>query len=1374
VTPAEPCVKVIVADDDQSIHDATCFALSDFRFEGRKVEFLSAYSGSDAVRILEENPDTAAILMDVVMDTDTDGLDAVRTIREVIKNAFVRIIIRTGQPGDIPEKKVIRSYDINDYTAKTELTSTRLYITLYGALRAYFDLRNIEAAHKEILRTKEQIQVTETRHRHWYQNVPVMIHSIDDKGRLIDVNSQWLTTLKYKRDEVIGRPSVDFLTEASKEYAVTQVLPEFWEKGHVIDVPYQMVARDGGIIDVLLSANLEKNAGKQGPFSIAVIKNVTEQRRAEHALKTSEQRLNLAVKGGNLGFWDWDMPSGRVTYNRRWADIIGYDIDEIEQTYDTWGSRLHPDDRENTENSVRGHLNGKLPFFEAEHRLKTKAGSWRWVLGVGKVSQTDDQGAPTRMTGIMADIHHRKQAQEETQTTLGELTALNRLGREINAELSLDGVLSRAIVTVADAIQPALARIYIVHQGELQPRQAYSFDQAVLDSDAPGVASIGLDLCINAFKQQRSFFATDISNRDISNRAISGPDILKTTGQPEETPGRIKGFAAVPLIVGRETIGILALCCLTPRRFDRRLDFLDSMAEILAAGINNALLYQKNQEYAQLLEKRVEKRTRELTRINQRLQNEIEDRKHMAIELEKREEMLNKTGAMARVGGWELDTRTDELVWTRTVYDIHETGPDYSPELGSALDFYAPEYRADISRLVTQCRETGTPYDNEFEIITARGNRIWVRAKGEPVLKDGKLVKLIGSFQDISDRKKTEAQLMAAKEEAEHANQAKTDFLARMSHEIRTPMNAILNLTDFVLKGRLDQEQTEYLGVVRDSGRHLLNIINDILDLSKIESGRMELAHTPFDLTTVLDTTIASLSQQAQDKGLYLETRIEENLPVCFRGDAGRLQQILLNLTGNAIKFTQAGGIEISVSSGDIACTGLNGNTRPRNRIQFKIEDTGIGIDDAHKNVIFDAFGQADISTSRKYGGTGLGLTISRQIIELMDGDIWFVSTPGKGTVFHFSLCLEKASETEMQSGKEDTSRFRNRSRPARILLAEDNAANIKVAKAMIGLLGHKLSIARNGREAIDLMKDQLFDLVLMDVEMPVMDGITTTRAIRRGDAGEENREIRIIALTAHALTGYREKCLAAGMDHYISKPFEPDELARIIGRVSPSMLTESTLTGESDDTGPPSVPGVLNHEEAIRRFYGDSELYASLCKDFILRYQDQVDALHAHLQSGETDKAAILAHTLKGNCANIGAKTCERHAAALEAAVRQDDFLRANTCLSDLLTAVKSVRDAIYDRMQTGYIPISTAGTQPDAVQGTNLSFEENLAELAAVLKKGGGDDQLLAVITALWPPELDETLKDELLARIDNFDFAPAGKTLGRIQDALAHSRE
>ena len=380
---------------------------------------------------------------------------------------------------------------------------------------------------------------------------------------------------------------------------------------------------------------------------------------------------------------------------------------------------------------------------------------------------------------------------------------------------------------------------------------------------------------------------------------------------------------------------------------------------------------------------------------------------------------------------------------------------------------------------------------------------------------------------------------------AEEANKAKSLFLANMSHEIRTPMNGIIGMADLLSRTRLDKDQNEFVNIIKKCGDHLLILINDILDLSKIESGKMELENADFDLHSCVKEILEVFRAQAREKNLKLSYRIEDNVPEFMRGDITRLRQILGNLVNNAVKFTEKGEVKIRVERKD--------NTSDGNSpvLQFAISDTGVGIPVEHQNRLFQAFTQADSTTTRKYGGTGLGLTISSYLVGLMDGQIWFESESAKGTTFYFTARLKKA-ETVITVNENSNPAPPRISRageiiPLNILLVEDYPVNQTLMLLVLKEIGYIADVAANGREALEVLKEKNYDLVLMDIQMPEMDGYETTREIHKSHP-PENRPV-IIALTANALLGDREKSLDAGMDDYISKPISRKELASVIRR---------------------------------------------------------------------------------------------------------------------------------------------------------------------------------------------------------------------------------
>ncbi len=707
-------------------------------------------------------------------------------------------------------------------------------------------------------------------------------------------------------------------------------------------------------------------------------------------------------------------------------------------------------------------------------------------------------------------------------------------------------------------------------------------------------------------------------------------------------------------------------------------------------------------------------------------------------------------------------------------------------------DFVHPE---DLERLQQSLTKTmqGDLSPFEFRVIDKDMAAAYVRTSSRPTTENGRIVGLTGTMTDITQSKLAEDELRRAKETAERlaleakiANQAKGDFLARMSHEIRTPINGIIGMTNLLMTTQLQEKQRTYAETARISAESLMSLINDILDFSKIEAGKMQLEITDFNLRTKLENIGDALAIKAHQKDIEYTTIMENDVPALLRGDPGRLRQVLTNLIGNAIKFTEAGRVTVRVA--------VHENHGNHYRISFSISDTGIGIPPERQKDIFSEFTQIDASTSRKYGGSGLGLSIARSIVELMGGTIEIQSLPGRGTTFKFTVPFEKQSiedtaliapegldntkilvatphaETAMaisailttwapaavdickglqdmpdiaeydlfivdrdifSSGaeppvdthkptillspigkSEDTERVLNlgfaghvtkpvkqseirkvlasilgngkespksavqsrndttpEARP-QILLVEDNKVNQQVAIGILQHLGYDADIAVNGIDAIKRYKTHEYDLLLMDIQMPDMDGYEATRSIRDYEKDAGLHRVPIVAMTAHAMKGDREKCLSAGMDGYLPKPIQAEDLDMEIRKWTASPMITAVETVRQ-----PASLTFFDRENLLARLGGDNSMIERIMEIFLQNAPELIRSIRAALQKKDHELLVQHAHTLKGSSANTGALRLHELALQTEIAAREKRLEPIPGYLDDMEEALSQLQ---------------------------------------------------------------------------------------------------
>lgn len=459
--------------------------------------------------------------------------------------------------------------------------------------------------------------------------------------------------------------------------------------------------------------------------------------------------------------------------------------------------------------------------------------------------------------------------------------------------------------------------------------------------------------------------------------------------------------------------------------------------------------------------------------------------------------------------------------------------------IGKKVSDVIPEYDAyeRYTEIEKQVIKNGKPVYNIEEKIKKHGDDLWVSTNLAPVSNsDDEIIGLVGVSWNITEQRNYEYQLQKAKLKAEEGTKIKNQFLANISHEIRTPLNGIIGMSQILTKTMLDSQQKEYLNILINSSDSLLSLVNDILDFSKIEAGKTELENNDFNLKEFFNDITNIIAIKAEEKGLSFELDIAPEVPEFVNGDSYKLKQILLNLAKNAVKFTSKGGIKIEAK--------LNYQKRGKYNIHINVSDTGIGIKDDKLEGLFDGFYQLDASTTRLYGGTGLGLALSKKLVTLMEGKIEVMSVYGKGSDFSFDINLFKPKEKTLFSDKEKIEAVE----PLNVLLAEDNLVNQKITEFSIKQLGYNTTIANNGKEAVEIYRDNIFDFVLMDLQMPVMNGFDATKLIRNIEMEHSDRDrTPVIALTANATKEDRKKSFDSGMDGFMSKPFNPVELKKLL-----------------------------------------------------------------------------------------------------------------------------------------------------------------------------------------------------------------------------------
>jgi two-component system, sensor histidine kinase and response regulator len=1220
----------------------------------------------------------------------------------------------------------------DQYTTMRNTLIITLAITIFIALSLTgFTLWIGQSATRSLARSRDQLEIRvrkrtadleriEKRFRDLLESAPDSMIIVDEKGIISIINAQTEKLFGYHRDELIGKE-------------IEMVIPQRFRVDHPdkrnqftkqamsqpieAKLELQGLRKNGTEFPVEVSLSPLKT--DEGLLISAAVRDITERVLAEAALKESEERNRLVLENVGEGIFGVDL-NGKITFiNTEGCTLLGYDKKEL------FGEKIH---------DIIHHTRKNGSNYPVEECPMKKA------YTEGKTFTINDE-ILWKKDGTAIDVVYTS--------------------APIIKENNIEG----AVITFRDVTEKRIA------QGELKATQERF--KAYFENSQVGMMITHPDkglLEINKHLSEMLGYSFD---------QLKQTDWAKMT-HPEDVEEDIQNFQKV--LSGQTNSYTM----------DKRM--LRKDGNIVHVNLSVSCVRNPDGTVDKFLASLLD----------------ITEQKMAEEKLRKNEEVLSRSQALAKIGGWEYDIQSKEIFWSNEVYRIHEMDINENKDwITESINCYQEEDRKKIANAFSLAVDKGEPYDLALKFKTVKGRNRWVRSTGEPVYENGKLVRVAGNVADITRQKKIEAQLISSREEAEAATKAKSDFLANMSHEIRTPMNAIMGMTHLALQTELTNKQQDYLTKVHTAATSLLGLINDILDFSKIEAGKLDMESTDFNLDQVFNNVSTLIALKAQEKGLEFLIQCAPDIPRNLIGDPLRLGQILINLSNNAVKFTETGEIVIQ--------TKIVSDNPENLCLQFSVQDTGIGLTKEQIGKLFQSFSQADASTTRKFGGTGLGLTISKRLVEMMNGQICVESVPGEGSSFIFTaefrkqalreespgflakdlkglkvlvtddnetsrqifeeilisfgfevelaftggkaidaitttkkpfdliimdwkmpgmsgietsiqiknqlnlpvvpkiiMCtsygreeiMNKANEAGLEGflvkpvnpsilldtilhvfGKSESNRvFSNiteemeveglkQIQGANLLLVEDNEINQQVAQEILQNAGLIVELAENGQIAIDKVNSKSFDLVLMDIQMPVMDGYTATKMIRKD---QKFQNLPIIAMTANAMVGDRDEAIKSGMNDHVAKPIDPQHLfATLVKWIEPGEREipkgnrQKAIGNREEIDFPDSLPGI-DIKTGLNRVGGNKKLYRDLLVKYSKDNQTVTQQIQEALNKKDMELAQRLAHTVKGVSGNIGAGEVQKTAEVVELSIKSQKLDQISEEINTLNEKIK------------------------------------------------------------------------------------------------------
>ena len=1154
-------------------------------------------------------------------------------------------------------------------------------------------------------------------------------------------------------------------------------------KGEIIHI-----TKKGETLILESSWSLQKDHNNKPINILEVNNNITKRKKVEEALKDSQERLQLALDSIKDGLWDWNITTGKAYFSPRWLQMLGYNVGELPYHISTWQNLLHPDDKEMADLAIKNHLNDSISLFEFEHRLQHKSGEWKWILGRGKVVTYDQNGNPVRMVGTTIDITERK----EIIASLAQSEEALRFALESAQMGSWDWNTTTGKLTYSQHYGP----IFGLPLGDYHPsyedfiNSVHPEDQEYLSQSLKNILVTGTD-----YQVQFRIFTPSGELRWIENKG-------KIYRDEKGNPVRMSGVSMN--ITERKQAEI------TLQKQLQKIILLKQITQEIRSSLNTDKILQTTAIEVG--------KTFQVSRSLIHIYHQEPVEKIPVVVEYLIDDSISMLGLEIPIIGnphVQQVILQDQAVVSNNVYTdpLLIWAKDFCEQINlKSMLVVRTSYNGETNGIIAlhQCDRYREWTLDEIELIESVAAQVGIALAQAKLLEREIKQREELTFKNIA--------LEEAKINAESANKAKSEFLAMMSHEIRTPMNAVIGMTGLLLDTNLTNEQYEFVEIIRNSGENLLTLINDILNFSKIESGKLNLEFQPYHLKHCIEEALDLLAPLATSKGLELAYILEPDLPRVIMGDMTRLRQILVNLISNGVKFTQTGEIVVYVQSSSMNMA--DENEPEKVEITIGVKDTGIGIPPERMDKLFKPFSQGDTSITREYGGTGLGLVISRRLTELMGGKMWVESEVGKGTTFYFTILAEVVPSSAIvdlnmpqdnfigkrlliidenvtnrkiitmqgqtwgmqvtttdslnialdwlgndvefdlaivnieipEDGVNIAKQIKNLSGgknlhlvmmsasskiiwkkdeiksyfagfitkpikqsdlydvlakvlnnkslgnypmsignqfkgdlatqiPLKMLLVEDIVVNQKVALQMLKRLGYRADIANNGQEALECLYRQSYDVVFMDVQMPIMDGLEATKRIR-----QKWGKIHpwIIAMTAHARPSDRQECLDSGMNDYISKPVRIESLVQALMQLNKNnnlpVKAPVNLVNSSSSTDSKIMAIDLKIMQSLRDIAGedDEDFITEIIDNYLLESPEKLQLVIDAISENNVEELVKVAHGLGSSSISIGANKLAKICREIEAIAKKGQNVDSETIIPQLKLEYQQVEMAL------------------------------------------------------------------------------------------------